>query len=551
MKRDTTRKGLLVSTLTILTLILLLGLSACGEEKPPASSESTITTATTGTTAQTGTSVSAAETTTPSSEAGPTAGGTLRWIHNSTPQVLSFWPAMGPSDEFLVTPAMERLVKWTTDGVLAPDLAESVEEDPDALTMTFKLRKGVKFHDGSELTAEVVKWNFDMGMPAGKVQYADAIKSFEIVDPYTFVLHLNYWNNQLLSSFGMQPMFSKEAFEKNGGEQWARTNIVATGPFMLKEFKRDQSVTWVKNPNWWGGEPYLDGVELTVVVDPTISSDVMMAGDADVWTYAEQQYAAEATKKGLVVQMGPTSQVWGLWPNVVDPQSPAGNQKVREAVEYAIDRPALAQAIGYGIAQPVEGVTHQSAWGAGAEVVKRNYDPEKAKQLLAEAGYANGCPITLLALVGGGGRNTVAEAVKGYLDAAGFVTTLDLADPGRFYGSVFGTGWKDFVLYSHGDGFDFLYNLCAWFGPQPKTRLASLKSGEEFAKLFEPALSARTEEEKRSKTIGIAKYMNEKALIVPLYHVPLYLIQQPYVHTDYPLAGPTYWSWGVTWMEAH
>ena len=77
------------------------------------------------------------------------------------------------------------------------------------------------FHDGTELTADVAKWNYDIGAAGGKLQFADAIKEFEIVDKYNYVLHLNYWHNQLLQSLGWVPMFSQAAYEANGGEEWA------------------------------------------------------------------------------------------------------------------------------------------------------------------------------------------------------------------------------------------------------------------------------------------------------------------------------------------
>jgi len=81
-----------------------------------------------------------------------------------------------------------------------------VVEDPDVLTITIRLNEGVMFHDGTELTSAVAKWNYDLAAPTGKLQFADAIKEFEIVDDYTYVLHLNYWHNQLLQSLAWVPI---------------------------------------------------------------------------------------------------------------------------------------------------------------------------------------------------------------------------------------------------------------------------------------------------------------------------------------------------------
>ena len=180
-------------------------------------------------------------------------------------------------------------MKFAPGRKLVPDLAESVVEDPDALTITVKLHQGIKFHDGTELTAEVAKWNYDLGAAGGKLQFADAIKEFEIVDNYNYVLHLNYWHNQLLQSLGWVPMFSKDAYEANGGEEWAMTHLVGTGPFILKEFNRDQSWCGSRTPTTGAKPAYLDGIEVTIIPDATTASALMQAGQADIWQTADAQ----------------------------------------------------------------------------------------------------------------------------------------------------------------------------------------------------------------------------------------------------------------------
>ena len=201
-------------------------------------------------------------------------------------------------------------------------------EDPDVLTITIRLNEGVMFHDGTELTSAVAKWNYDLAAPTGKLQFADAIKEFEIVDDYTYVLHLNYWHNQLLQSLAWVPMFSQEAYEKNGGQDWASTNLVGTGPYILEEFNRDQSLKWVKNPSWWGGDPLLDVIEVTIVVDAITASVMMQAGQADVWQPADAQALAEMVDKGFMTQSGWAGFQYHLMPNTKDAASVTADQKV-------------------------------------------------------------------------------------------------------------------------------------------------------------------------------------------------------------------------------
>jgi len=547
------RKKLVVAVTFLAMVSLVAVVAACGEEETSTTAAPTSAPSTTSNTAAPSTETTAPESTT-SSSVQPTYGGVLKYIHVNTPQVLGYWPEQGPDDEWAVQPAIERIMKFTAGGILVPHLAESVVEDPDRLTITVKLRQGIKFHDGSELTAEVAKWNYDLGIPSGKLQFADALKEFEIVDKYTYVLHLNYWHNRLLESFGWMPMFSKEAFEKNGGADWARTHVVGTGPFILQEYNRDQSVKWVKNPDYWQqGLPYLDGIELMCLPDRNTAALTMMAGDADFWQSPTPQYLAQFKEKGVNVniRIAKVGLGTGLIFNLADPNSPVADQRVREAMEYAVDKAAINEATGYGFTQVMDAVTPDPEWGADSIPVKREYNPEKAKQLLAEAGYANGCPITILALVEEGGRNTGAEAMKGYLDAAGFQTTLDIADPGRFFGSAFGTGWKDCIAMFWGVDENFLFSLAAWFGPSPKTKLAGWAPPEEYYALYEPAMQARTLEEQKEKTKAIVAYMNEHCLVIPGSFVPLTPVYQPWVHANYPDDGISTFYWDQAWMEKH
>jgi peptide/nickel transport system substrate-binding protein len=259
---------------------------------------------------------------------------------------------------------------------------------------------------------------------------------------------------------------------------------------------------------------------------------------------------------GLILQTGgPTGWpafYYHLMPNTADPASPMANLKVREAVEYALDKPAICDAIGYGRYTPLYEVAGEGEWGAGVSGIKREYDPVKAKQLLTEAGFADGCPITLEALVESGGRSTAAEACKQYLDAAGFVTTLDIADAGRYFGEVFGTGWKDLVIMFSGTDVNYLVSATRWWAPDAMTQLASFKRPEGMQALFDAAVSTRGGEAEQEKLTGpIIAMMTEQCLMIPFYASPQAIAIPDYVHTDYPAAGFVAWDWRNTWMDPH
>ncbi len=181
-------------------------------------------------------------------------------------------------------------------------------EDPDALTITFKLHEGVMFHDGTELTADVAKWNYDIGMATASSSSPTPSRSSRSSTSTTIVLHLNYWHNQLLQAIGWVPMFSQAAYEANGGAnggaEWCAEHLVGTGPFTLDEFNRDQSLKWVKNPNYWGGEVYLDGIEVSIIPDNATAAAMMQAGQADIWQSADAQGQSEMEAAGFTLQSG-------------------------------------------------------------------------------------------------------------------------------------------------------------------------------------------------------------------------------------------------------
>jgi len=479
-------------------------------------------------------------------EKGPVWGGTLRIISAAGPTVLSYYPEMGPGDSGAVLGAAEMLVAVSNDRTHEPQLAEWFEEDPEARTITFKLREGIKFHDGTDLTADVVKWNYESYIQ--KLMFNDLLKEIEVVDDYTLIFHLHEWHNQILPNWGYTPIFSREAYEKNGGAEWARTNIVGTGPFMLEDWKRDVSMTWVKNENYWREGPYLDRIEITYITEATTAAAKMEAGEADIWNGAPPQYMKELEEKGFVRQSGWAGMYYHLMPNTVDPNSPFNDLRVREALEYAIDKQAICDALGYGYTSPLHSVAAEGEWGGRSEPV-RPFNPDKARELLAEAGYADGLKVTLLASVSDGGRNDTAEAIANYLNDVGFEVELDIADAGRFAQDVFVNGWKDLVLMYSGTDMNYLVSAHRWFGPQPMTNLAGLKRPPEMVEIFNESLKAFTQEEQKAATERIVDYMTEQAVIIPLFQSPGAFLHNGKVHTTYMQQGFTRWDQYDMWLE--
>ena len=242
----------------------------------------------------------------------PIYGGILRQIDANGPRVLGWLPEMGPGDEIAVMPGVERMMEYTNaDKQIRPLLAEKVDVDRNKKTLTFHIRKGVKFHDGSDLTAEVAAFWYKTYKDVKRLQFGPTVSSIEVVDTYTMVLNLSDFKNQFLDGLGWVPIYSKVAWDKAGGgdfeksKAFARANCIGTGPFKLAEYKRDDYIKWTKNENYWQkGKPYLDGIEVRFIPDPVTASAKMQAKEADMWYQLPVKNQAELEKKGFVRQSG-------------------------------------------------------------------------------------------------------------------------------------------------------------------------------------------------------------------------------------------------------
>ncbi len=490
-----------------------------------------------------------------SGEKEPVRGGILREIWSSGPKTLSYYPEMGPFDEIGVLPATEKLMEYGMDHDIHPFLARSVEVAPDGKSIIFRLRKGVKFTDGSDCNAEAVAWNYERGNKYNKLQFNDRLKSIEVVDDYTMVLHITQYEKMLLSSFGWVPIFSKAAWDKAGSideerKEWARHHVVGTGPFILKEFKRDNHITWERNPNYWQpGKPYLDGYEIRFIPDPMVASAMMENGEADMWTSGSSivQQAALA-KKGFKLQKS-TGLPITIYFNNKDKESPFTDKRMREAVEYAIDKAAVTKALGYGSWVPLKNSAGPDMWGYNPDYKGREYNAKKAKALLAAAGYPDGIKVTLTAFLG---WEKQAEAVKRYLDDVGIHTKIDMADPGRFFSMFWGgVGWPHMLLFLQASSPNTLTVLNRTFGPEPKTRIASFVEPDELNQMFYESRKAETIEEMKEWSEKIVDYFSDECLVIPLWETSDQYIIQPYVHTTYLQNSVVARFCADDWMEKH
>ena len=399
-------------------------------------------------------------------------------------------------------------------------LAESYTTDTSKETpsVTFKLRKGVKFHDGSDFNAQAVKWCFDNDAKIGSSQIGQTSnwKSVEIVDDYTIRINLKTWQNTALRPFASASgyIISPTAYQKNGVD-WANYNMVGTGAFVQTDFNRDVSLTVSKNTNYWDqGKPYLDKLQYLFVSDLLTAEAAFKTGAGDCIQCYTDQMADSLKKAGYKIISYPGF-AYTMYPDGKNADSPWSNLKVRQAAEYAINKDAIASAMGYGTWTSSYQVSPQSSPAYDPSLTPRKYDLAKAKQLLAEAGYAAGFKTSLINAPTGGNKD-LALAIQADWKAAGI--NAELVNPQADAWSVMQRGtWKNGVLFGAGA---LSANPIAGFNTYTTTgtMFLSVKRPDGFDALYAAAVGSPKLESPLAQKCEAAMF-NESTTI-PLFITP-------------------------------
>jgi peptide/nickel transport system substrate-binding protein len=355
----------------------------------------------------------------------------------------------GPSDAAISFLAVEPLILFDKLGVMHPWLAESWTIAADKSAITFVLRKGVNFTDGTPFNADAAKYNIDNGINSLMWPNMKKVATCTKLDEYTIKLDFvnGKWDwvaMKSLQGFWSVLMFSPTAL-KNNTPEWKMTHVIGTGPFIMTKYEPNLKVSFDRNPNYWRGAPYLDGVDYNIITDSNVALMAFKSGKIH-YTGIQAQDAQGVIDAGFELTKS-TDMVFNfcLLPSSGNPNSVLSNLKVRQAVEHAINKQALVDAFSYGYGE----VTNQGFClepFKDPTVVGYAYDKAKAKALLAEAGFSAGLTITLYGIEGG--SDDVPLALKGMMEEVGI--TFDYQKIGylqlvEMIGGG-GKGWDGYIV---------------------------------------------------------------------------------------------------------
>lgn len=450
--------------------------------------------------------------------AAPKHGGILRVAADFQPTNLDPIAGSQGGDFRFLYPIYQSLVDWNP-ATLQPIPGLALKwQFTDNQTLVLELRQGVRFHDGTPFDAAAAKFNLDRSKTDPKSNIKNdlaSVDSIAVSGPFQLTLKLNRPNTALPSILAERSglMASPAAIRKFGAD-FGR-NPVGTGPWKFVLWRDNDILSVRRNDNYWQpGRPYLDGIDFHIIADTNIGLRSVIAGENDLVTsLSSAQKTVVNANAGLASSFDTSQAMFPIWLNYA--RKPFDDVRVRQALNYAIDRNGYDKATEAGLNEIANGVFPKAHWAYDPSIQNRYpYDPAKARELLAAAGLRSGFEMSLIGPTDERSRQR-QQVVIAQLQAVGIRVNL--------MGFSVNDAIKSFFTDKKGDAL-----LILWGGrPDPSMTLRDLFSKDSF---YNPARTepegfgdalATTEASQdlsvRAKLLSKAQHIvSDNALMVPL-----------------------------------
>jgi len=392
-------------------------------------------------------------------------------------------------DRVVFSNIYEGLIKVDRNGEFIPGLATKWEVSPGGKIYTFHLRQGVKFHNGEAFNAGVAKWNIERAAAESSVnahpEYFRGIGQIETPDDYTLVLYLKDVDALFIAHMaeGDAVMLPMKGYEN------AKSNPIGTGPFQFVKWVRGDRVEMTRYIGYWNSAlPYLDNVTFKFIGDASAQIAALKSGDIDVIGYiAAPESAMEMSKdKRFKVFAGTTTGEVIMSTN--NKAKPFDNKMVRQAMAYAIDRQAVIDLVMFGYGTPIG-----SHWSPSTPYYvdltrKFAYNPEKAKKLLAQAGYPNGFEATIKLPAIYSYSRRAGEVIADQFAQVGIKLNIEIVEWGQWIERIFKKKEYQLTMIGHVEAWDI--------GIYANPNYYFQYDSQEFRDAYAMALKAPNEAEK-------------------------------------------------------
>ncbi|MFF1880113.1 ABC transporter substrate-binding protein [Pseudarthrobacter sp. NPDC058196] len=399
----------------------------------------------------------------------PKKGGTLRISigDGGSSDTLDPGTILTANATLAVKSIYDPLAVTDTDFKAQPALATSWEANADATKWTIHLREGVKWHDGSDFTSKDVMYTISRWLDPKSESALNGFLSpyldmggVSAPDASTIVLNLKKANSVLMETIGANPA---SHLIKEGVTDFSGKNLVGTGPFKLTSWSPGTGWKAVRNDAYWGDTVYLDGIEATVTPDQGAKLQAALSGAADVTDMIPVSlWAGIQGRNDLALETIKNRQSWAF---AFDQRvAPFNDSRVLDAIKLATDRDKMVETalLGHGSATADVPIAPDSSWYPAN--LKPEYDPDKAKKLLADAGFPDGLDIKLSVTDSVPGMLDAAQAWQQVVKSAGINVTLDQFSPDTYWSK----GWMatpafvdTFTQFFPPVGFDAFYRKSA------------------------------------------------------------------------------------------
>jgi peptide/nickel transport system substrate-binding protein len=430
------------------------------------------------------------------------------------------------TDQVFVANVFESLTGRAGDGSVVPTLATDYTVSADGLRYEFTLREGVTFHNGEPFTAEDVVYSWKRASnPDTKNRFApflvNRIADIEVIDDFHIAVVVKSLTPTLLADMStFFPIVPKDYAETTGLDGFSAAPM-GTGPFKFVSRQIQTNIELAANADYWGAAPKVDAIDIRIVPDDSARVAMLMAGEADI---------SQNVPSFMMAQIDASSDIETMVLPVIqqnfflfNPQSPVWDDKVREAIIASIDVEAIANSLFMGTSTPLPGFClPQRELGCDGSIPAAKFDPERAKALLAEAGYDMSRPIKIIGLAPGGApfAKEIVEAVASYLAGIGLQSEVTLMESGALR-AFRAQEVKDYSRH------DLLFYSYAALNSDPAQKLNFMRTGgpgsfhsiPEFDARLE-AIDREADATKREAMITDAlRFMNDQHYVVSLWNV--------------------------------
>ena len=413
----------------------------------------------------------------------------------------------------------DALIAQDDSGKFVPALAESWS-NPDPLTWQFKLRQGVKFHNGEDFDANAVKFSFDRALdPNFKAPYfsrISVIKSVTVVDKYTVAFKTEKPYPTMLFALyeaAFPALIVPPKFVTENGPDALAHRAIGTGPYKFVEWVKDDRVVLEANPDYWGGAPKIKRIVWRPIPEARTRIAELRTGGIDVAGDIPPEELGGLNSGRTKVLSAPSDFIFFIAFDTLS-QTPLQDKRVRQALNHAVDVDAILKSLLAGQGQRIAVTLPRNAFGYDDSLQPYPYDPAKAKQLLAEAGYPNGFKIPLTSRQGRYIKDKeITQAIGGFLERVGVQVEYKYLEPG-VWAQVSERHAREGLIYPGWSGLD---PDLVWYPILSTGQYQSYYTNKELDALLEKGRTTVDAKERLDAYRAAAKIIKEDAPHIPLF----------------------------------